>query len=78
MNLVSSRNFFSFFIVDYVIFQRVLFPLSRDFLAYSERLVLVYIKRRGFYDLVSGIVLEKRSLLICGDSLWISVSVASG
>ena len=57
--------------------------MSRHVLAFSGRFVSVYIRQRDFYDLEcgrveSGTVVEKRSVLICGDLLWISISVTSG
>ena len=83
VNLGSSRRYFPFFYCQLHNLLTVFFPVSRDVQAFSERLVSVYIRRRDFYDLKSGrvengTVVEKRSLLICGDLLWISISVTSG
>ena len=56
--------------------------MSRDVLAFSRRSFFVYMTAR-FYNSErererSDTVVEKRSVLICGDLLWISISVTSG
>ena len=62
----------------------VFFSVSRDVLAFSRR---SYIRQRDFFRfrererqrvVKSGRVVEKKRVLICGDLLWISISVTSG